>query len=260
MLSSLLDQIQLKDMKIVMSIASLEDNGNPTTEKTVEYYKNQGLEIKHLKYTDANRFEYRGFIRNDQIKLLDEDTDWVLFADCDMVYDMMFFSELKAKISEVEDVPALYSVCRWSTDKDLTNQFFRSDEIRYPSRVLNASMQINNMLDPKMLVMACKDGKYQGDEDNVFEPSPEMPMPLKKMRSVGAGYFQLVARKYITIYVDEKSNRDKKMSKSFNPKSDMQFRKSIGKGKAVNIDMGSKQYHLNHDRDPDKGEHNREQR
>jgi hypothetical protein len=229
MLSSLLDQIQMNGTEIVVAVASLKDNGNPTTEELVSYFNSRGLKVKHTVYEDRERFDYRGLIRNDQIKELDEDTDWVLFADCDMVYDQMFFCELKEKLEAQPKEPALYSTVRWSTHKETTNNFFTDAMLRYPEHILGC----HNYM------------------DKVFSP-------LKRMRSVGAGYFQLVKREYITTYVNEKKNRDKKMSKSFNPKSDMQFRRSIDN--TVTINMEAKQYHLNHDRDPDKGDHNQEQR
>ena len=76
-------------------------------------------------------------------------------------------------------------------------------------------------------------------------------------RNVGAGYFQLANVKCIReehggIYVDPKKNKDWSWGRMQKANSDRQFRRMMGGVKKI---ATKPQYHLNHERDNEAGEH-----
>lgn len=229
-LMSLLNQQGLhQDFEIVVAVCSLVDNGVPTTEEVCEFYNKQGLRVKHQVIKDRERFAKRGCTRNDQIELLDDDSDYVLFSDCDMVYEPKFFGELLGRVKEFEGTKTLFAVGRWSThDHKPIDEMIAEQMHSYP--------YVN--IDYGILRKTC----------------------TRKMRNVGAGFFQMVESTYVQDgYVKERRNKDRHMFKEgLNPISDIQFRQRIGD--RTKLKLEANQYHLNHKRDPEAGKHLEEQR
>lgn len=224
-LASLLLQEGLKEsgIELVVQICSLRNNGEPTTEQLVEFFRKQGLRVKHGLYDDRDRFAMRGYTRNDQVTALDEDTDYVLFSDCDMVYEPFFFRELAERVVRFKGEKGVICVGRYSNDYRYVDDLMT--KYTYPCVPDVKGMN---------LVRAMSD---------------------RKMANVGAGYFQMVEKKFLNgIYIPEGTSRDRHMFKrGLNPKSDIQFRKRIGN--KIKISLEARQFHLNHQRDPEAKQH-----
>jgi len=227
--TSLLNQNYTPGLKIIASVCAMEYNGDPTTEDVAFHFNHWATEddvdfkVKVMTYEpkDIERFAHRGYTRNDQVKELDVNTDWVLFSDCDMVYSPNFFAELDYRLSELqpEMIPSVICVGRMSNDAQLVTNIIDNYAEEYPMRVK--------------------------DVNGIAELSK------RKMKNVGAGYFQLVRKEWLDgYYVAEGTTRDKHMfKKGLNPRSDIQFRKRYER--RLYWDMDNIQYHLNHLRDPD---------
>jgi len=93
-------------------------------------------------------YKTRGAHRSWQLRELDEDTEAVLFADADHLYDPLFFDSLIYKALETEKISDnernMYTVRRTSTD-----ELKRLDEIIskycYPSYIPNTIEQYNTL-------------------------------------------------------------------------------------------------------------------
>jgi len=215
------------DLQVVPCVCSLPKNGNPRTEDVVKYFRDNGLRVKHLICEDRERFALRGYTRNDQVKILDEDTDWVLFSDCDMVYEVGFFKELYHKLNEITATDSVVCVGRWSNDANDIDALI--SKYTYPAIVM-----ANGIL---------------------------RSISNRQMSNVGAGYFQMVRKSMLNgFYIEEGTSRDRHMfNRGLNPKSDMQFKKRFNNRK-IKLSLETRQYHLNHLRDPEAGKHVENQR
>jgi len=103
MLSSILQQEGLKQ-EVIFNIASMKENGRPTTEEVIEEFRSRGINIKHL-IVDKEDLAYRGMLRNKQLE--SATGDWIFFSDTDHVFPKTFFSELETVIS----IPVNYKCC-----------------------------------------------------------------------------------------------------------------------------------------------------
>lgn len=120
MLSSLLEQ---EKVKIIPNIAFLSnDEGVPSTRNVIDYfdcmYRDKfGTRIKLLEIIDPNLFTSRGMIRNEQMQRIHPNSDYILFADCDHVYDPLFFYEFTNLADKHMNEIAIFSVARISHDQ-----------------------------------------------------------------------------------------------------------------------------------------------
>lgn len=253
MLSSIVDQQNDKIPIIKVYVAHVKNNGYPTCEDLAEYYnKCYGLEFELLSFNDYSSLQYRGIVRTKQLKTIKE--DWVLFADCDMVYTKSFFVCLRDFLSNYKDSNSIYSLGRFSCDRLACDNLVRNFQTI---------------------------GKIENIGKICYS------LPSIKKANVGAGYFQLVRKNTIDnvtggIYVSEDENIDwswdKKGQKA---KSDRQFRKKFEemvKLSTFDLMVGNEfiekqkeknklkdyekpmQFHLNHNRDNEFGFHLEEQR
>ncbi len=226
MLSSILQQ-KGNIPKIIFNVAYPQNNGNPTTEEVCKFFKNKGLTIRETPYHGMEIIQYRGLVRNKQLR--QSNCDWILFADTDMTYSPDFFEDLSKQLSnELKDEKRCISARRISLDKAYCKNFFNKlDKNNYPCVIENAGLLSS--------------------------------WPIYQIsRNCGAGYFQLVNKKHVMencggLYVDPKSCRDWAWSdKGQKANSDKQFRRSVGGIKRIKT---KPQYHLNHERDNEVGEH-----
>jgi hypothetical protein len=228
MLSSVLQQTG--DIpNIIFSVAYPRDNGNPRTEDVCSFFKDQGLNIKEQPYDGMDEIQYRGLARNRQMR--EATADWILFADTDMTYAPDFFEDLgRQLVGPLKNETRCISARRVSLAKEECKQYF-------------------NELDPHVYPCVV-------EEAGLLEGWPIYQIS----RSCGAGYFQLANVANIrdncdNLYVDPEGCNDwgwlkgKKMQKA---KSDGQFRKRVGGIKRIKT---KPQYHLNHERDNEAGEH-----
>ena len=234
MISSLMDQKDSPDIQF--NVAVMNESDGAAAERFQSPDRN--AYTPHLKvnveyYTDRDRFQHRGFVRNDQLKACN--TEWILFSDCDMVYHPEYFKRLADEIKK---------------------NHAKADYMLIAGRQSNPIKQANEM------VNSFNDNYYPGYMLDSWEKSSKLDLHGK--RNCGAGYFQLINMKHANhggLYVDPKRNRDKAMfDKGCNPKSDVQFRKRIGEKVKLPSWFSHNEIHLNHNRDPEAGHHITEQR
>ena len=226
LLSSLLQQVgDVPD--ITFSIGYPIGNGNPTTEEVLDFFENKGLKIRRIPYDGMEIIQYRGLVRNEQLRLAT--SQWILFADTDMAYHPKFFENLKEQLEgHLKDETRVISASRVSLDKQHCKDYF-------------------NVRDPH--VYPC-----------VVEKAGELEAwPVFQIsRNCGAGYFQLVNRSHVMLncgglYVDPNECKDWSWEgRGQKANSDKQFRSRVGGIKKIET---LPQYHLNHERDNEAGAH-----
>ena len=226
MMSSILNQ-KGDVPKIIFNVAYVKNNGNPTTEKVCEFFRNKGLNIKETVYDDFSLMQYRGFVRNRQ--LLECKSKWMFFADCDMVYSSMFFDDLAKQLrGNLRKVSQCISARRISLGKDHCKDIFNNDNSENYPKIIDDTDQVSKW--------------------PVYTVS----------RSCGAGYMQICnvrTMRYNTngFYVDPLKNPDLPehdlMHKTY---SDRNFRMAINGVCRIST---KPQYHLNHERDNETGGH-----
>lgn len=212
MLSSILQQKGCIP-EIVISISYLPDAGNPTTEKCIDLFKKQGLNIIGLP-VNMGEESNRAIARN--LRTKNTKADWIIYADADMVYASNFFEELKNKLEsdQYKDEKLVIGADRHSLDIKHCVDFFDNDTREYPCVI-----------------------------DNVAEEVSKWPVWYVKGKRIAPGYFQLANVQAIKDKggVYSLVNVDKWRL----CKTDRVFRHHMGGN--VGIDLPP-QYHLNHDR------------
>ena len=197
-----------------------------------EIFSKSGFDIV-LTGHDKMALQYRGLIRNIQLGACQ--TEWMLFSDCDMVYNPQYF-ELLAKVVRKDEYSdkrdGMLIAGRYSNPIEETNALV--DGFSYPQQISAA-----------------------WDRADVLE----------KIRrgNVGAGYFQLINMKHCPhggYYVDPTKCRDRAWyskdgtsSGMHKTRSDHQFRRRIGKKTRLPQWFSQHQIHLNHMRDNQEGFH-----
>lgn len=246
MLASLTEQINLKpDQHLYVDVAYTLDNGKPTTKEILNLYKND-LNIIPRQYPNiTERFQYRGYVRNDQLR--ECKTEWILFADSDMVYNPSYFAVLLNRLNYEYDEysKAFISAGRFSTELESTQT--RMSELM---------------------------GYTNGFVEKVQNPYDRfMTLPGKLKSNVGAGYFQLINLDKCPdscYYIEEGTSKDgewysqsEKKTKGQKARSDQQFRRRIKKS-AKHIKLpkwyAENQIHIQHIRDNEVGYHLETQR
>jgi len=226
MLSSLLDQT----VRPVVDVASYEGNGSPSTEDTCRFFNRLGLDVRYREYRDLFAFGQRGLVRSTQVA--DCDTDWMLFADCDMVYHSEFFERL---CGILPTLPKDAVVCagRYSCGN-------------------NDIQAIDNVVD-----------------ESVNDRPAYVSLAYKRMEKLtparraccGAGFFQLAhADATAGYYVDGRHDSEWIDGRYSKMKSDMHFRKRVGKRFNTPKWFWQAQRHVNHLRDNMIGYHVETQR
>lgn len=162
----------------------------------------------------------RGSQRSWQVQNRDVDTEAILFADSDHIYEPLFFDSLIHKALETEKISDnetnMYTVCRTSTD-DLQGVDELIAKFHYPG-------YIPNTID-----------MYKTLETRITS-------------APGAGNTQFVFVKDLKgdEYVKHSENRDRNFFRSITYKSDRIFRRKFDK--VVKVDLPYKQFHLQHRR------------
>jgi hypothetical protein len=212
MLSSILQQ-QGDIPNIDVSISYTKGNGNPTTEDVIDYFSKKGLNIIPV-LLDKKEVHNRSIPRN--IRAKKTQADWILYADSDMVYDPLFFSDLKSQLNTtLKDEKKVMGANRVSLqDKFCINYFENLDFSEYPKEI-----------------------------ENVSDIVSKWPVKWIKGKNVAPGNFQLANVGAIKekggVYTH--SSRDVWRS----TRSDRGFRVQMGGRVGINT---KPQYHLNHDR------------
>ena len=242
MLSSIYEQNKADEYDIVVDVAYLKGNGEPTTEEVIEYFDPlfmlwQRPRIKQTAYENIDKFQYRGITRTHQLQKCE--TDWMLFADTDMVYHPEYFSRLFKHLETEEDKSPIFTAGRYSNTKEITNDL------------------VNNYTCPEYNV------GYPVFIDRAWNLCDEKLDKIKR-GNVGAGYFQLVHMRecpHGRVYVRANKCKDHGWVNTWQKaRSDQQFRRRIGKKKKLPKWFSRNQIHLNHNRDNETKTHLEEQR
>ena len=217
MLSSILQQVGDKP-DIVVSISYVPNNGIPTTEDCIRFFREKGLNIIDV-VMEPGQESIRVLARN--IRAKETQADWMIWADADMVYHKEFFADLKNKVSQepVLSCTQVMGADRHSLNIPFCVNYFNEDKREYPCIIDNVAE----------LVSTWPDWRFGG-------------------KHIAAGYFQLANVQAIKNKGSVYSNRcggDDILNRHC--KSDRQFR--IHMGGRVPIDLLA-QYHLNHSRQP----------
>lgn len=122
-LSSIVQQVNPPEL--VIYIAGVKNNGNPTTEEIIEFYKNMGLNISFIEI-DENKIKKPGYVRNRQVKDAPNDLDYYYFADTDHVYPNLWFYNIFKNLPLLED-SLFYSSKFIITNVDATNEFIKNN-------------------------------------------------------------------------------------------------------------------------------------
>jgi len=212
MLSSLNQQVGDKP-DLLINIAYSPNNGNPSTESVIDFFRKKGLKIKETVLNETQMCN-RAIGRNLQVR--NTSADYLLFADSDHVYSQDFFADLKKTLTyDLQDCNLVMGADRISLDIEFCQNYFKNDMRTYPCEV-----------------------------DFVEYLVQKWPVKRTGGRHVCAGNFQLAKVEAIRAKGGVYCFQEKDLWRA--TKGDRQFR--IGMGGRLGIET-KKQYHLNHNRD-----------
>jgi len=221
MLSSILQQ-KGDVPEILISISYTPENGNPKTREVTDFFRENGLNILDIEL-DPKDAPNRAIPRN--MRAGDTEADWILFADSDMVYDPMFFDDIKKKLEsdDYKNETKVLGADRHSLDIPFCIKYFEEDERTYPCIV-----------------------------ENVAEIPKDWPKKWISGKNTCAGYFQLARVEAVKDKGDVQKDGTKigrychRLRDVWRrTKSDRQFRCHMGGRKPLAV---LPMYHLNHDR------------
>ena len=212
MLSSLLQQ-QGDVPSILVNIShTYEKEGNPTTREVCDFFRDKGLNITETVMLMQD-FQNRSMART--VQLRNTKSDFILFADSDMVYDPLFFSDLKYQLeTNLKDEKRCMAADRVSLDIKYCTDIFNNDSNQYPLVV-----------------------------ENVAELVSKWPVYYISGRKRGAGYFQLGNVKFIRERNLEYGIANQDGLRKYI--GDRYFRRNLGGIAPIEV---KPQYHLNHSR------------
>ena len=213
MLSSILQQ-QGDIPNISVNISYVKDEGEPKTIDVINLFREKGINITSLELTQEQG-ENRAIPRN--IQAANAKSDWILFADCDHVYDQYFFADIKKQLlsDAFKNETKVIGADRHSLEISFCVDYFEKDKNIYPCEIDNVAKLVSTW--PCMYIS----GKY-----------------------VAAGNFQLANVKAVKDKGGIYSGRQNDGGRRF--KSDRQFRVHMGGRVPMNV---KNQYHLNHSRE-----------
>ena len=212
MLSSILQQ-QGEKPDILVSISYLPNSGNPTTESVIKLFREKGLDILDIPLT-AGQESNRAIPRN--IRAKETKADWILFADSDLVYEPLFFEDVRRQLEsdKFKNETRVIGADRYSLQIPFCVKFFEEDKREYPCVI-----------------------------KNVADIPKDWPVQWKHGSGTCAGYFQLANTAAIKNKGGVYSGRKSDVWRA--TRSDRQFR--VHMGGRVPMDV-LKLFHLNHDR------------
>jgi hypothetical protein len=213
MLSSLLQQTG-NIPNLIVNVSYTEQDKSLSSSKVCSFFKKQGLNIKET-VLEEYKILNRSLARN--IQLEESGADWILFADCDMVYSIDFFEDIKVQLeNDFKDVDKVIGADRVSLQIEYCSKFFNEeDEDKYPFLV-----------------------------ENVANFLKDWPIYYIRGKRTAAGYFQLAKVSAIREKVGKYSGTHRDNPRRY--KADRGFRCLMGGRVPMDV---KQQYHLNHTRD-----------
>jgi len=212
MLSSILQQ-KGNIPNIVINISHTDNDGTPTTEEVCNFFRKQGLNIKETLMTEKEVCN-RAIARNKQ--MTETSSDFILFADSDMVYDTRFFENLHKQMkTNLKSETRVMGADRHSLNIEFCIKYFENDMTKYPCVV-----------------------------NDVANIAAKWPLKWIHGGGTAAGNFQLANVKAVTVLSKKKyTHRTHDFWRATG--SDRLFRCRMGGRTAITT---LPQYHLNHDR------------
>ncbi len=208
-LSSLLEQ----GAPVLVTAAYIMGTGTPMVPEVADYFNAispGNLYVRTMLYPDHERFQFRGLVRTDQVKV--SVGKRLLFTDADMLVPPGW---CEAALNPEFPNHLCLHTGRYSTVLEETNRMVNG--LGYPVRVVGAWDTVAGM-------------------------------SSVKMADVGAGYCQIIGGDFIRnrgYYIPEEENRDGAWERRTIYRSDKQFRVSTGKTSVPLPYM----FHLQHERD-----------
>jgi hypothetical protein len=211
----------------VVNIASMRNNGKPTTESIVEYYTHK-LNIKHIIFEEHERdlFAIASSVKDRQIAT--SKCDWIFNPDSDHVYAPGFFYKFLQDIKQ----NATCEMCigsreRYITDVNATNAIVNDTYETYITDVYAKALEIQRMPPRRTMI-----GSHVAFRRDVFN------------------------NKCKGIYAERKYDWHL-FNRGMGSKSDKRFRGRMG---GTIRCFWPPFVHLNHTRDKEVGHHTEEQR
>jgi len=215
MLSSILQQ-KGEVPNINVAISFCPDDGSPTTQEVCDFFKEKGLNI-HETVLTPKQVPNRSIGRNAQVKDVIETkrSDWMLFADSDMVYDDYFFEDIQKQLNgKYKNVTRVIGADRISLDIPFCIKNFEEDEREYPCVV-----------------------------PDVAKITSDWPVKWVTGKRTCPGNFQLASVEAIIEHGGVYTKRSRDVWR--HTKSDRGFRCQMGGRCSMEV---KPQFHLNHDR------------
>jgi glycosyltransferase involved in cell wall biosynthesis len=212
LLSSILQQ-EGNIPNIIINISHTADDGTPTTEQVCKFFREKGLNIKET-ILAKEEVHNRGRARNRQTQ--ESQADYLLYVDCDMVYDKDFMADLHKQLkTNLKDETKVMGADRISLKEDFCiNYLEKEDKIEYPSVISNVAGIVSTF-----------------------------PVKWVTGKDTCPGNFQLASMKAIKAKGGGYGGRNNDFWR--NTKSDRAMRCRMGGRIGINA---KKQWHLNHDR------------
>lgn len=97
----------------VIDVAHMPQNGKPTTEAVCDLFREK-VSIKQTRWSDYEKFQRRGYVRSRQLQ--EARTEWILFADSDMIYAPEYFARLATELEKHPRAAYMLSSGRKTTE------------------------------------------------------------------------------------------------------------------------------------------------
>jgi hypothetical protein len=198
---------------LIINISHCPEDGMPTTGDVIKFFRDRGLNIVETLVT-KEEVHNRGRARNRQTH--ESKADYLLYVDCDMVYDKDFFADLHKQLkTNLKDETKVMGADRISLKEDFCVKYFNENDKReYPCII-----------------------------ENVAEIVASWPVKWVTGRGVAAGNFQLCSMMAIKAKGGGYGGRNNDFWR--NTKSDRAMRCRMGGRTPIEV---KKQWHLNHGR------------
>jgi hypothetical protein len=218
-------------VEILVNIASMPNNGNPTTEEVIKWYmQNTPLLIKHTVFTDKELFSKPSLTKNVQIK--DSDCDYFVFHSADQVFHPEYFRTLYSQLTNgyghVDN--CMGGKYKWFSEYEATEKLVNSENTMYI--------------------------------ENSFKKVGKLPKREEKTSHRLGGHLivnrQAILDKNDGYYIKPENCNDRHLfNRGMKTRSDIRFRSAMGGCTHLPLPP---QVHLEHRRDKEEGYHLEDQR
>lgn len=126
---------------IIVNISHTDKDGDPTTEEVCKFFREKGLNVKET-IVKEEEVKNRGRARNKQTQ--ESTADFLLYVDCDMVYDKDFFADLHKQMkTNLWNETKVMGADRISLKEDFCIKYFEKDKRQYPYVIENVAETVS---------------------------------------------------------------------------------------------------------------------